>query len=116
VVGEIFNILPFAAIANYWIQQITNLFMDPLVLATTLLDKLVLDCAKNCFIEDPSGNIRPGIHYNICAGLAITSELGRTIKTLTSLQSVADIGSVSNTWCDQFDEALADYNAEKEAG
>jgi hypothetical protein len=107
VVGEIFNLVPFAPLLNYWINTLQNIISDPLVLLATIAN-FVFNCQQACDTGE-------GINYAICAGMSIASELGHTVNTIKSFKSVADFGSVSQQWCEEFKDAKDDYESETNA-
>lgn len=110
IMGEIFNIIPFAAIVSYWLNLFQQAISDPLVLASVGI-AYILNCNAAC-----QSGYTPGFAHNICAGMAIASQLGYTIKQIKNLKGATDFGSVGNQWCDQFEDALKDYESEKEQG
>jgi len=103
VVGEIFNLIPFAPIVSYYLNLIQQALSNPLALVSAAAALL---CAPAC-------EAGAGTGYTICAGLAIASELGKTVNTIKNFKSIMDFGSVNNQWCDQFENAIEDYEAEQ---
>ena len=103
VVGEIFNIIPFAPVVNHYLNIFQQALSDPLVLAGVGLG-FILNCKASCNVGKTVG-----FAYYACAGLSIVSQLGQTVNTLKNLKTTADFGSISNTWCEQFEDALDEY-------
>jgi 5-hydroxyisourate hydrolase-like protein (transthyretin family) len=109
VVGEIFNLIPFAPIVSYYLNLIQQALSDPMVLAGMGI-AIILNCKAAC----NAGKVI-GWTYYACAGLSIASQLGDSINTLRNIKGITDFGSIGNQWCEQFEDALDDYEAEKEA-
>lgn len=108
VLGEIYNLIPFAGLVNYYLTQFQEALSDPLALAAMGIAYL-LNCKEQCNTKPP------GIWYNVCAGMAIASQLGQSIKWIQSMQNAQDLfGPIDGTWCEQFEDALDDYEDEKE--
>jgi hypothetical protein len=110
VVGEIFNIIPFAALVNQWLTSYQQILSDPLTLVTTIVGK-ILNCEHSC--ADPE---TPGWQYSICAGMTIASQLGYTINQIRNIQTLSDFGSISSQWCEEFEDALDEFEEESAAG
>jgi len=99
VVGEIFNLIPFAPLVDYYINLYKRLAEDPLVLASSVVGEIA-NCKQNC--EDKSA----GIWHFLCQGLAIVSNLGDTVKTIKGIKTVADFGTVNQQWCEEFEDVV----------
>ncbi len=112
VTGEIFNLIPFAPIANYFLNIIQRLISDP-TLAAMWLAKwlgLVPDCTLACM---PAGG-SPGWKYHFCAISSIMSQLGRSIDYILSVGRMKDAmkeWKVSNRWCEDFEKAYDSFKA-----
>ncbi len=108
VVGEIFNLIPFAPIVTFYLNIIKQALSDPLVLVSMGF-AFIANCKAAC--ATGYGDI-----YHICKFLAITSQLGQTIQAIKSFKTLADFGEISGQWCEEFEEALDDYESEQEGG
>lgn len=107
VVGEIFNLIPFAGLVSYYLNIFQQAISDPLTFVGMGLSYL-LNCKAACKLPKA-----PGIAYEVCAGIALISQLGQTVKIIQSFKNMGDF-SVSNQWCGEFEDALDKYNEEKE--
>ncbi len=106
VVGEIFNIIPFAPIVNYYLNIIQQALSDPLVLANLGI-KFLLNCDSLCVSP-----VEPGAAWYICAGQSVLSQVGQSIQYIKNIKTVTkDFGDVNTGWCEQFDEALDEFEA-----
>jgi hypothetical protein len=103
VVGEIFNLIPFAPIVSYYLNIFQNILSDPLVFVSVVIGRL-LNCQGAC---TPVKN--PGTDYYICAFLAILSQLGKTIDIIKNYKTVTDFGEVGDQWCVKFEDAMDEY-------
>ncbi|MEM4254010.1 MAG: hypothetical protein QXR48_01330 [Candidatus Woesearchaeota archaeon] len=102
VVGEIFNIIPFAPIVSYYLNLIQQAFSNPIALVSAAL---AIACASAC----EAG----GTMYYVCAGTSIAAQLGETINYIKNFKSLTDFGSISNQWCDQFTDTFENYKAQR---
>lgn len=101
VVGEIFNIIPFAPVVNYYLNILQQALSDPLVLASIGI-AYILNCKAAC-------GARYGFAYHACNAFAIIAQIGQSIDRVKNMKSLADFGSISNTWCEQFEDALNEF-------
>ncbi|MEM2915912.1 MAG: hypothetical protein QXT19_00935 [Candidatus Woesearchaeota archaeon] len=110
VTGEIFNLIPFAPLIDYYITIWKRIFSDPLVLAMAGIG-YILDCQTAC-------NLPKGTHwaYTACAVMSIIAQLGDTVRDIKSFKSVKDdFGSISSNWCDDFKEAYKSFEASRQS-
>jgi hypothetical protein len=109
VTGEIFNLIPFAPLIDYYLTMWKKIFSDPLVLAAMAIG-YILDCQTAC-------KLPRGAHwaYTACAVMSIASQLGDTIQDIKNFKTTSDFGSISNTWCEEFDEAYASFEASQQS-
>ncbi|MEM4239925.1 MAG: hypothetical protein QXM31_02735 [Candidatus Woesearchaeota archaeon] len=105
ITGEIFNLIPFAPLLSFFLNMLKEVLSNPLALVGAALS---IVCGLACKAQQ-----MPGLLYNMCAGARIVSELGRTVNIIKSFQSIADVGLVSDTWCEEFEDKLDEYEAEK---
>ncbi len=109
VTGEIFNLIPFAPLIDYWLNIWKKIFSDPLVLAATGLG-YILNCQTAC--AQPKGTHWA---YTACAVMSIMSQLGDTIRDIKNFKSVTkDFGTISSEWCEDFDEARDAFGASQQ--
>jgi hypothetical protein len=106
VVGEIFNLIPFAGLVSYYLNIFQQAISDPLTFVTIGL-AMIINCKEVCQSGDS-----PGLEYEICAGLAIFSQLGQTIKIIQNYQDMTDF-SLGNQFCEEFEDAHEDYEDER---
>ena len=107
VVGEIFHLIPFAPLVEFYTGIIQRALSDPLVLVAMGIG-ILLDCNTAC--DAPND---PGIYYEICAGLSIASQLGDTVRWIQNIKGVTDFGTISNQWCEEFEDELGDFESER---
>lgn len=107
IVGEIFNLIPFAPIVNFIVNFFQQVLSDPLALLGAVF---TIGCMLAC--KSPA---TPGWVYSVCAGVKIVSELGQTVKYIQSFKSMTDFSQISNQWCEDFEDNLDDYESEQNA-
>jgi len=107
VLGEIFNIIPFAPLVNYYLNMFQQAVSDPLVLASMGI-AFLLDCKTTCKVGDTTG-----FAYIACAGMGIASQLGYTIKQIKAISDTKNLfsTSVGTQWCNKFEDDLKEYEA-----
>jgi len=90
--GEVFNIIPFTAIFNYYINLIKNTLSNPFVLIGILPGHL---CKPTITPATPTA-------YNTCAALKIFSFIGETAQEITS---IIDEGAfkIRNDYCSRLE-------------
>jgi membrane-associated protease RseP (regulator of RpoE activity) len=111
VTGEIFNIIPFAPIVSHYMNTIQNLASDPLVLAVTIVGRL-LDCKAAC--STPEGT---GPAYIACAGLYILDLVGKSVATISQIADNDDLVSgQSNQWCNELEDWQDDLQQNQQQG
>jgi hypothetical protein len=103
VVGEIFNLIPFAPIVQYYLNLLQQALSDPLALVGALLSVI---CSSMCEAEG-------GTLYYICAGAAIIAQLGETVNYIKNMKGTFDFGEISGQWCEEFEDELEDYKGEQ---
>jgi hypothetical protein len=104
VLGEIFNLIPFAPLVNFFLNWAQQILSNPLAIVGALAALL---CQGPCSEGE-------GEWYWVCAGAAIASELGKTIDNIRSFKDTGDIGSLSTTLCDEFEDEMDDYEEAQE--
>jgi hypothetical protein len=111
VVGEIFNIVPFASLWTFFANLIQQMLSDPLVLTASALRGIakltkVLDCDQACELGTQAGTV-----YWICAAPAIIAQLGETVQNIQQIMSTQQqFKAINDQWCNQFDDALKNYH------
>jgi hypothetical protein len=105
VLGEIFNLIPFAPLVNYYLNMLQNILSNPLAIIGAIAG---LICGKDC-------GQGTGVPYWLCAGLAIASQLGKTIQDIQNFKTASDFGSVNQNACNDFEDAVDDYESETNA-
>lgn len=114
VVGEIFNVIPFAPIVSHYLGMLENLLNDPVVLAGTLIGWLI-DCKAACSATGETANI--GLVYNVCAGLYILDLVGRSISTIQQIADSEDLLTTQSTrWCDELEDWQSDLDKAQQQG
>jgi len=107
VVGEIFNLIPFAPLLNYYLNMFQRAISDPAVLVGMGI-AYAFDCQATC-----SSPVGPGQFFAVCAALSIASQLGDSLAWIQNAKGLFDFGSISETWCNQFEDALDEYEGEE---
>ncbi len=111
VTGEIFALVPFAPIVNYYLSLLQRLLSDPLVLAGVLAGAL-LDCQNACNVPKEKWAT-----YYGCAGLQILNVVGRAISTIDSIAQSKNLGiGQSTASCDELDEWQNQLSRNKQQG
>jgi hypothetical protein len=109
VLGEIYNLIPFAGLVNYYLTMFQEALSDPLTLVTMGI-AYILNCKEMCNMQPSTG-----LQYSACATITVLAQLGQSIKWIKSMQDAQDIfGPLDGTWCEQFEDAVEDYEDEKE--
>ncbi len=92
-VGEVFKIVPFTAMFDYYMDAIRRALSDPLGIVGIVFGAI---CAPS--IEAPLG-----WPYSFCAGVEIANQLGYIIKDVTSIID-GDYWQIQKDYCEKLDE------------
>ncbi len=102
VVGEIFNLIPFASLVNHLLTSLQNILSNPLVAAAFVIEiACMAACASPKFV---------GIVHNACSGYRVISRLSQTVKYIIDAVKAKDQFLAFDTgWCENFEDALEEF-------
>jgi hypothetical protein len=101
VLGEIFNLIPFAPLANFIMNFAQQILSNPMAIIGAIAS---IVCKQTCSGGD-------GALYVICAALSIASQLGKAIEDYKSIKNLGEVGFISTSMCDEFDDKLGEYES-----